>query len=251
MLSRNALNNTIVGNEGANSLDGKGGSDVLIGGSGNDVYYVDHKSDKIHEVFKGGNDAIIASSYWVAKSAHVEVLKFAGGVGKASHSLYGSNSSNAMTGTEGANLMKGFNGNDRIWGQSGNDVIRGGAGLDRLYGDKGRDAFVFDTKLSSAKSNKKKNFDKISDFSAKDDTVWLENKYFKKLGKKGSEKKPAKLNKKFFTVGTEAKDKDDYLIYNKKTGKLYYDAGSGSKDAIEFAQLKKNQKMTYEDFYVI
>jgi 16S rRNA U516 pseudouridylate synthase RsuA-like enzyme len=60
------------------------------------------------------------------------------------------------------------------------------------------------------------------------------------------------LNKEFFVTGTKAREKDDYLIYNKKTGVLSYDAdGSGSKEAVEFAQLSKNLKLTYKDFFVI
>ena len=62
------------------------------------------------------------------------------------------------------------------------------------------------------------NFDKIVDFNYRDDAVWLDNKYFSKLGKKGTETKPAQLSSKYFTVGDTAKDQNDYIVYNKKTG---------------------------------
>ena len=66
------------------------------------------------------------------------------------------------------------------------------------------------------------NLDTISDFSVKDDTLQLDNAVFKKLGKAG------KLNKAYFTIGDKAKDKNDYIVYDKKTGILSYDAdGSG------------------------
>jgi 16S rRNA U516 pseudouridylate synthase RsuA-like enzyme len=75
---------------------------------------------------------------------------------------------------------------------------------------------------------------------------------FKKLGTKGSAQKPVKLDKKFFTVGDKAKDKDDYVIYNKKTGVLSYDAdGSGKGQAVEFALLKNKASLKYDDFFVI
>ncbi|MGO4574405.1 calcium-binding protein, partial [Microvirga sp. 2TAF3] len=94
---------------------------------------------------------------------------------------------------------------------------------------------MFDTK-----PNKKTNLDTITDFNVKDDTIWLDNAVFKKLGK-GSEAKPGQLAKGFFTIGDKAKDKDDYLIYNKKTGVLSYDAdGSGKGTAVEIAKLSKN-----------
>lgn len=60
------------------------------------------------------------------------------------------------------------------------------------------------------------------------------------------------MKKAFFVVGDKAKDSDDYLIYNKKTGKLSYDVdGSGSKAAVEIATLSKKLAMTYKDFFVI
>ncbi len=73
---------------------------------------------------------------------------------------------------------------------------------------------MFNTKL-----NKKTNLDKIVDFNVKDDSIWLDNAIFKKLGKKGSELSPAKLSKAFFTVGDKAKDGNDYLVYNKSEGR--------------------------------
>jgi Ca2+-binding RTX toxin-like protein len=92
----------------------------------------------------------------------------------------------------------------------------------------------------------------IKDFNAKDDNLHLDNAIFQKLGKKGSEQKPAKLDKKFFTIGDKAKAKDDYVIYDKKTGVLSYDAdGSGKGEAIEFAQLKNKPTLKVDDFFVI
>jgi Ca2+-binding RTX toxin-like protein len=146
--------------------------------------------------------------------------------------------------------------NEIAKGSTGNDVLKGGTGKDRFYGDlgndalsggKGADIFVFNTK-----TNKKTNVDTIADFSVKDDGIWLDNAIFKKLGKTGSEKKPAKLLKDFFTIGSKAADAKDYLIYNKKTGTLFYDAdGSGKGAAVEIAKLAKNLKLTDKDFFVI
>ncbi|MGO4574138.1 hypothetical protein [Microvirga sp. 2TAF3] len=110
---------------------------------------------------------------------------------------------------------------------------------------------MFDTKLGTATIDRKVNFDKIADFNVKDDTIWLDNAVFKKLGK-GTISKHGKLNKAFFTIGDKAKDKNDYLFYDNKKGVLYYDAdGSGAKAAIEFAIVKKALKMTAADFFVI
>ncbi|MCB5174849.1 hypothetical protein [Microvirga lenta] len=148
-------------------------------------------------------------------------------------------------GSERSDVLVGGSGKDRLTGQDGNDKLYGKSGKDVLTGGAGKDVFVFDTKPS------KKNLDKITDFSVADDTIWLDNKVFKKLGKKGSEAKPAKLNKKFFSL-EKAKGKDDYLVYSKKKGILYYDAdGSGAGKAVEIAKMAKKLKLTANDFFVI
>jgi Ca2+-binding RTX toxin-like protein len=116
-----------------------------------------------------------------------------------------------------------------------------------LTGAKGKDVFVFDSKASRST-----NRDKIVDFSVKDDSIWLDNKVFGKLGKSGSEKKPAQLKKDFFTIGSKAKDKNDHIVYDKAKGVLFYDAdGSGKGKAVEIASLSKKLPMTYKDFFVI
>ena len=151
-----------------------------------------------------------------------------------------------LSGELGNDTLQGGSGNDTLDGDAGNDVLYGGAGKDVLKGGSGKDIFVFDKPL-----NKKTNLDRITDFSVKDDTIWLDNAVFKKLGK-GSLTKKGKLDKEFFVTDTKARESDDYLIYNKKTGVLSYDAdGSGSKKAIEIATLPKNLKLTSADFLIV
>ena len=159
------------------------------------------------------------------------------GMGKANLALTGNGLGNTIKGNAGKNVLKGHAGNDKLWGGLGNDA---------LYGGTGKDVFVFDTK-----PNRTANLDKILDFSVKDDSIWLDNKIFTKLGK-GTPTKPVKLNAKFFTVGDKAKDANDYLVYNAKTGVLSYDIdGSGAKAAVAIATLKTGLKLTYADFFVI
>ena len=144
-------------------------------------------------------------------------------------------------------VFKGGAANDRLGGGLGNDILWGGLGKDTLTGNAGKDIFVFSTR-----PNKKTNLDKIVDFNVKDDTIWLDNAVFTKLGRSGSEAKPVKVNKKFFTIGDTAKDANDHLIYNKKKGILYYDVdGIGSKAAIEITTTKKNLKISINDLFVI
>jgi Ca2+-binding RTX toxin-like protein len=161
--------------------------------------------------------------------------------------LKGTAGHDAMKGLAGNDVIKGNSGNDKIWGGAGNDKIWGGAGNDILTGSGGKDVFVFHTK-----PNKTANKDTITDFNVKYDTLWLDNAVFKKLSTTGTGSNPAKLNEGFFTIGSKAKDKNDYIVYNNKTGVLSYDAdGSGKGKALECAQLAKNLKMTAADFFII
>ena len=163
----------------------------------------------------------------------------------ATDTLTGGAGADRLDGDGFGNRIIGNAGNDTIKGNAGNDRLWGGLGKDALYGGAGRDVFVFDTK-----PNKRTNLDKIVDFNVKDDTIWLENKIFTKLGK-GTELKPGKLNKAFFTIGPKAKEKNDYLVYDNKKGVLYYDVdGSGSKAMVEIATLKKSLKLTSADFAI-
>jgi Ca2+-binding RTX toxin-like protein len=116
-----------------------------------------------------------------------------------------------------------------------------------LRGDAGQDIFVF-----AAKPYRVTIQGKIVDFRVKDDGFWLDNAVFTKLGKACSEAKPAALNKAFFTLGSKAKDKNDYIVYDKAKGVLSYDAdGSGKGKAVEIATLPKKPSLTHKDFFVI
>ncbi|NIX76352.1 calcium-binding protein [Microvirga terricola] len=209
-----------------NTLRGFGGADTLVGTADDDTFYIDDTRDKVSERASSSTHDKIVTSVSYALASNVEDMAATTGAGGISLS--------------GNAIGNGIQGNDRA------NRINGGLGNDTLTGGAGKDTFVFDTKLGTYKTNKSVNLDKITDFSVKDDTIWLDNAIFKKLGKAG------KLNKDFFVVGSKAQDGDDYLIYDKKTGKLFYDAdGAGGGKATEFAQLSKNLKLTYADFLVI
>jgi Ca2+-binding RTX toxin-like protein len=147
-----------------------------------------------------------------------------------------------LSGDVGNDTIYGYGQNDRLNGGAGNDKLFGGSGRDLLTGGAGRDAFVFDSKVNKAASNR----DKIADFSVADDTIQLDRSIFNKLNKKGTLKKAA------FYVGDKAHDADDHIVYNKKKGILFYDKdGNGEAAAYQIATLKKNLKLTYKDFLVV
>ena len=145
----------------------------------------------------------------------------------------------------------GTKGKDVLVGTAGKDRLYGGYGNDKLTGSTGADVFVFNSKLGTSKTDRTVNFDTITDFSVRDDAIWLDNRYFTKLGK-GTESAPGSLNKKFFYMGSEANAKSHYVLYDKKTGILLYDQdGSGAKAAVEIAKMGKNLKLTIGDFFVV
>jgi Ca2+-binding RTX toxin-like protein len=147
--------------------------------------------------------------------------------------------SKTYTGTSKNDKLTGSAGNDRIEGKSGKDTIWGKSGNDILVGGTGKDSFTFDTKLGTD------NIDVILDFSVKDDTIRLNDTVFTKL-------KSGKLSPECFVVGSKALDAQDRIIYNNKTGSLFYDPdGSGSTRAIQFAKIDAGLKLTAADFLVI
>jgi hypothetical protein len=85
-----------------------------------------------------------------------------------------------------------------------------------------------------------------------DDQIWLDSKIFKSVDCACSEK-PMALKEKFFTIGDEAKDKDDFIIYQESTGILLYDAdGSGTAcKAVAFAKIGAGKDLSHLDFVVI
>jgi Ca2+-binding RTX toxin-like protein len=156
-----------------------------------------------------------------------------------------------VLGDGGHDRLYGGDGRDWLFGGNGNDRLYGGRGNDTLFGDLGRDIFVFNTRLGSSVTDRKVNFDTIAQYRAKDDSIWLDNAIFRKLGA-GSAGNPHELDSNFFNAGNRPKDADDYINYNRKTGILSYDSdGSGSRKPVEFAQLKKGLVLSHHEFFVV
>ncbi|WP_315975059.1 calcium-binding protein [Microvirga yunnanensis] len=167
--------------------------------------------------------------------------RLVGGVGN--DNLSGGLGNDSLTGGSGNDKLSGGSGNDTLSGGTGSDTLYGGAGNDVLTGGSGKDAFVFDTKL-----NKYSNRDTITDFRVIDDTIRLDNAVFTKVGANGT----LKFGAFYANLTGKAHDRDDRIIYEKDTGKLFYDAdGTGSKAGVHFATIGKKLSLTNKDFYII
>jgi Ca2+-binding RTX toxin-like protein len=214
-----------------------GGAHELRGGLGDDTYQIGAGATVVESAGQGHDTAIASGSYSLDLSAEVEVLKLASPGGTEAYVLSGSNFANAISGNAGANTLNGLD---------GHDILSGGAGKDMLTGGTGRDIFVFDTS-----PNKTTNVDRIADFKGRDDTFHLDDAVFTKLGS-GSAARPKKFKADMFVKASKAQDAEDRIVYDKKTGALYYDKdGTGSAAQVKIATLTNKANLKYDDFFVI
>jgi Ca2+-binding RTX toxin-like protein len=227
-------NDLLIGNDSNNFLHASAGSDTLEGGLGNDELNGWTGFDFAR--FTGSTGAKV-----ILGSTAAQVTGFGADKLLDIEGLIGGSGADSFTGDNNANSLHGNAGNDILLGGIGTDTLLGGAGNDKLTGGTQADFFVFNAKLS-----KTSNVDTITDFKRVDDTFQLENAIFKKLTKVNA------LSKSFFVVGAKAKDKNDYIVYDKAKGYLYYDAdGSGKGAAVLFAKIKKGTVIDHKDFFVI
>jgi serralysin len=257
-------NDVLLGGAGADTLNGGTGTDRMLGGMGNDTYVVDNTADKVFETASftslsnaGGTDKVNSSvSFNLTASAgvsFVENLTLTGtlaidGTGNArANMLTGNGSANVLKGADGNDVLAGAGGADSLYGGAQNDLLRGGAGNDVLHGGPGNDKFRFDTPLSTSSV---KNVDEVKDFNPAQDTIQLENSIFTKLGAATL----GAINPAFFRANStgQARDGNDYIVYETDTGKLFYDAnGSAAGASVQIALLQPNLALTSADYVLV
>jgi len=137
----------------------------------------------------------------------------------------------------------GKDGNDSIIGGDADQTLKGGKGDDFLFahdgfsfmfGGKGNDVFAFaDPSLPN----------KIKDFNPDQDQIGLDGWGFDAIG-------PGFLTDDQFHVGKAAKTESQIIIYDKKSGALYYDGdGSGIDAQIQFAKVGKGLDISAGNFF--
>jgi Ca2+-binding RTX toxin-like protein len=249
-------NDRLDGGAGDDYLDGGSGVDVMLGGNGNDTYMVDRAKDVVAEDSDSGNDTVYASvSYTLG--ANVENLFFQGGSGAVSGAALakgftgiGNDLDNRMEGAAGADVLKGGGGNDSLYGDSsndrldggeGDDYLHGGFGYDMLTGGAGDDVFIFST--PPVKSS---GYDTITDFTKGQDKIQLDTSMFKAFAGQES------ISMEDFISGNSTAHTNEYLIYNKATGGLYYDDdGSGSQAAVQIALIANRADLQASDIWLL
>jgi hypothetical protein len=151
--------------------------------------------------------------------------------------ILGTEARDKLYGTTGADDIRGGGGDDALWGKLGSDVLTGGTG---------KDQFIFDTKLDGS-------FDRITDFNPAEDKIYLSDAIFTKLGY-ASWNSPKQLSSSWLVdeAGAKAHDYNDFIIYDKTTGHLSYDAdGSGAHAPVMFAQLPTGLDLSNGHFFIV
>jgi Ca2+-binding RTX toxin-like protein len=212
------------------------GSDWYISGSPHSKWDNDHLSvlSRVH-----------GAEFEVVDSEAIIPGKKITGTAKA-ETFGGTKGNDVLYGLDGNDRLTGGSGWDVLYGGNGNDVLNGGQGRDVLYGGAGVDAFVFNSRPGVSNKLGSKNVDAIKDFVPKDDTLHLDNAFFKALGGAGA------MKGGFFHAGKAAHDADDHIIYDRATGVLYYDSNGNLPGGVtHFATLTNKPVLTAADFVVI
>ena len=218
-----ADNDLMRGGDGNDLLDGGAGADSMGGNLGDDTYVVDNRLDYIDEKAGQGNDSVLSSvDYTLRQNIENLTLTDVAIIG------IGNDLSNTVVGNGSDNMLYGRAGDDMLSGWAGNDALRGGWGNDTMTGGDGADTFVFDTNGG---------VDHITDFTSGSDHIQIGATLVRALGGTGA------LTAESFYAADDAMaghDADDRLIYDTKTGALYYDAdGSNAGAAVQIAVLDR------------
>lgn len=116
-------------------------------------------------------------------------------------------------------------------------LIDAGPGNDTVAFGKAADRFLFDSGLDALT-----NVTTFKNFASGKDQFFLDLDIFPTIV-------PGTLSKAAFHKGTAAADADDRIIYDKKSGALFYDAdGNGGTAQVQFASLEKGTKLKASDF---
>ena len=217
--------------------------DTSFDGDGRVTTDIKGKSDMATGIALLEGGGLLVAGQTGAESINFALARYnADGSLAATTTTTGTAKANTLKGNGTADIMYGLGGNDNVSGGSGNDTLYGGDGKDTISGGEGADDLIGGgsaDKLTGGGGADRfildvletKTVDAITDFTEADTLVFAQSA-FMKLENATSEN--LAINKKAAEL-----DLDDYLIYDSKTGKLYYDEdGSGSIAAIQIAGIK-------------
>jgi Ca2+-binding RTX toxin-like protein len=198
----------IEGTEGADEIDGLAGRDEITSGSGDDEVDGGTSWDQIWA--ESGNDDIVG--------------------GSGGDTIYGGSGDDELLG--GADR-------DTIFGEIGKDRLVGGKGIDILDGGSFADTFVL---LPTYRDR-----DIISNFSAREDMLELDQALFGDLGGQEGFASHFVANKK-----GAATNELQRIVYDTDSGALLFDVdGAGGKEAVEIATLGRRPAIDADNFQIV
>ena len=97
--------------------------------------------------------------------------------------------------------------------------------------------------------NANTNVDTIKDYEIGKDDIWLDKSIFDAFDGIAS---GTELSADNFVQGNKAQDPDDYIIYARGRGKLFYDAnGSEQGGKVLFAKLPEHADLHHGEFLIV
>lgn len=205
----------------------RGGGGVAIDFGGGDDTLTIKDNSKIVGLTSGGDglDTLDYSQFSEGVRINLTTGKATGTGGVENfETAIGSDNGDRLVGDAGANLIMGGDGDDFLNGKGGSDTLIGGQGDDTFQVGSGGGVVV------------------IQDFAQGEDKISLAKAYGLSSGE---------LSANVFAEGAEAQDALDRIIYDAKTGNLFFDAdGAGGADAIKIATLTTGLDLGADDFLI-
>lgn len=274
---------TIDGKGGNDRIKSGDGDDIIYAGDGNDTVDAgDGNNTIIAETSDthsdDGNDKITSGDGddFIASGTGDDTIKAGNGnnlvIGGSGDDKITTGSGNDIINIDGVYVEDGVGGegNDTIRAGAGNDYIVLGSGHDKVWGGSGSDAFVFDTLPSGSTTSTTQNPDgsvtvktlihQIRDFDAGSDGGTVDTIVFdtSKFSAFVGEEDEITFSATNFVKGrglnaasSNETGVDDYLIFDTRSGKLYYDADGSATEhgSVLIAVIKgKTSDLNFEDF---
>ena len=135
---------SVIGGDGADTLNGQAGNDTLDGGDGTDSIIGGDGDDSL--IGEDGNDTITGDNGndTILGGNHNDSINGGDGndsvdAGQSNDTVLGGIGNDTINGSDGLDSLSGEVGNDSIFGGAGNDTLSGGNDNDSLTGQAGND----------------------------------------------------------------------------------------------------------------